>query len=122
MTPVGHRLRAWVALLAFLGGLGLPFLNARHFGYDDDAACGQISLFNGHTQQQYEATAAPIPRDHCALCHWQRAVGGAAPSPAVAAFSAPEPNRLRPIPRTRDNGTAAVQERPSRAPPASILS
>jgi hypothetical protein len=122
MTPVGHRLRAWTALVAFLGGLGLPFLNARHFGADDDTACGQVSIFNGHTQQQVDAAPAPVPRDHCALCHWQRAVGGAAPSAPVASCSTPESNRLLPAPATRGVGSAAVQERPSRAPPALTLS
>jgi hypothetical protein len=122
MTPVGHRVRAWVALLAFLGGLALPFLNSKHFGADDDAACGQVSLYSGHTRLEFRAEPPPAPRDHCALCHWQRAVGGASPASPLAAFSNLAPDALRPVPATRVAGASAVRQRPSRAPPASILS
>jgi hypothetical protein len=44
LSGPGRRLRAWVALAAFLGTLAVPLANARHAFRIDDAACALALL------------------------------------------------------------------------------
>jgi hypothetical protein len=121
-TSLGKRLRAWAALAAFVGSLGLPLVSASHFSADDDLACGQVSLYAARTTLQYQTVKPAAPGTHCALCHWQRAVGGAVASAPVAAFSTPAPDQVRPFATLSFSGAEAIRRQPSRAPPASTLS
>jgi hypothetical protein len=68
-------------LATFLVGLTAPALSARHGATGDDASCGP-GLVNGHPVEQFEPVLPPVVDDHCALCHWLRAVGGASPAGA----------------------------------------
>jgi len=92
------------ALIAtFLAGLTAPALSASHGATGDDASCGP-GLVAGHPRQQFEPVLPPVVDDHCALCHWLRAVGGAAPAGAqvqdvaldpVGAWGTGHPNPTR---------------------------
>src|SRR4051812_46596611 len=74
---VGLRVRALVAVGAVLGSLGLPPLSFGHFTFDDDRACGSVELIASHPGFELGPVKPTLPADHCALCHWLRAVGGA---------------------------------------------
>src|SRR6476646_9929843 len=79
MTPrLGLRLRALLALSVFSISLALPLLSFGHFTFDDDRACEAVSLTAPAQKPgvQIEPLRATLPPDHCALCHWLRAVGG----------------------------------------------
>jgi len=118
MSLPGRRIRAWVTLAAFLGTLAIPVATLGHFTPDDDAACGPVIGAPGHASTQVEVPRpAPVPQ-HCALCHWLRAVGGAAPSVPRVAMSLPTPARVQ-APATEHRATdPTLNERPSRAPPS----
>jgi hypothetical protein len=115
------RLRAYVALAAFVGSFALPLVAKPDFGPDDDSACGQVSLVNGHPVTQIEMVVPPKGFDHCPFCHLQRALSGAAPSTAVA-LVLPLGATAVASPVTRHAGTTAVPHRPSRGPPSITLS
>lgn len=118
MVLTAKRLRAWVALAAFLGSVGLPFVSASHMLADDDAACGQVSLVNHHPVVQFERSTPASPLEHCAICHWQRAVSGASTSARVTAALSLESSLAEAPERTRALGRGAPDTRSSRAPPA----
>ena len=117
MTSFGRSVRGWLALAAFVGGLTLPFQNARHFWGIDDPSCEPPPVY-GVSATATLQTAAPTASDpHCIICHWQRAVSGASTASThavVAWFTALE--------YTPGFASAVVpsivrSERPSRAPP-----
>ena len=116
-----RRLLAWSAILAFAGTFGLGAGTFGHYGPDDDAACRQDARAAGHSGPRLQnASTIPSPT-HCPFCHWQRMVSGA--SIVSADFSAAP---LDPVDTvlalaTRTVGSAAVDERPSRAPPAQLI-
>jgi hypothetical protein len=67
---------ALVALAAFVGTLGLPLIASRHaFGDDADLGWGEQQLGPRHPVTQLERTHPAPPDDHCAICHWVRALG-----------------------------------------------
>lgn len=111
------RLRALLALTAFVGSLSLPLVNFGHLTLDDDRACGSIVLALGHPWAQLESPAQSLPADHCALCHWLRAVGGSRTSTVVTTLTWLEPGEPAPVPELARRPALLVIERPSRAPP-----
>jgi len=118
MRLSARRLRVWITLAAFLGTFAVPVATLGHFTADDDAACGQISPVAGHLTTQFESPQAAPPLEHCALCHWLRAVGGASPSvPRVVAVVATL-NRVAPPAAERAAESPVVSQRSSRAPPS----
>jgi hypothetical protein len=80
LRPLGLRLRALLALAAFVGTFSLPLISVGHLAFDDDRACGSIELAGYGADARFAPAQAPIPQNHCALCHWLRAVGGASTS------------------------------------------
>jgi hypothetical protein len=67
---------ALVALAAFVGTLGLPLIASRHaFGDDVDLGWGEQQIGPGHPITQIERVRPAPADDHCALCHWARALG-----------------------------------------------
>jgi hypothetical protein len=75
-----RRLRSKAApllLLAWIGGLALPVLGARHASLFDDPACERP--LRPDTQQGSQVQKnIPLSGDgHCGICHLQRAVRGA---------------------------------------------
>ena len=112
-----RRASAWVVLAAFVSSLAVPVLGTGHAQLEDDASCDPYVLGGGHPTEQFEVVLPPLADDHCAICHWLRAVGGAAPRAASgphARFDAATPGSLRPV---LAGGRAVISEQPSRAPP-----
>ena len=76
---------AWFALVAFLCGWTLPFLEAHPLGLDD-AACEIIA--GGTRLAASELDASPSdqgPPAHCVVCHLMRAMSGAVSSDVTTA-------------------------------------
>jgi hypothetical protein len=76
----GRRLRRTAApllLLAWITGLALPVLGARHASLFDDPAC-ERPLRPDSPQGSQVGKNIPLSGDgHCGICHLQRAVRGA---------------------------------------------
>jgi hypothetical protein len=112
------RVRAWVALGAFAGSLVLPAAAARHEAIDlDDPACGPVAAA-GHASEQVEPVWPPISGDHCAVCHWLRAMGSAQPlriDPLNRPLAPADPT---PFEGGGGPSASAVLPQQSRAPPA----
>jgi hypothetical protein len=89
MSAAVRKAFASLALLVFLGSLGLASVPSRHLLVGLDADCASPFLT---AQSGRQIDAAPegqaAPRNHCVLCHWLRAIGGAAPSLATIATPA----------------------------------
>ncbi|MEO8677600.1 MAG: hypothetical protein ABI665_01055 [Vicinamibacterales bacterium] len=80
---------AWFALVAFLCGWTLPFLEAHPLGLQDDAACVVIAGWNGSAVPEVDATPADHGQPaHCLVCHLIRAMSGAVSSD-VTTLAAP---------------------------------
>jgi hypothetical protein len=120
MRSLTVRVRAWVALGAFVASLALPFLAARHLTFDDDAACGADTLSTGHARTQFEAPQPATPLGHCALCHWLRAVSGARPGPEVHVNAHLDAVTARIAPVLQGHSACVQIARASRAPPAPL--
>jgi hypothetical protein len=76
----GRRLRRTAApllLLAWIAGLALPVLGARHASAFDDPACERPLGTSGHARTQIEKDVPITGNGHCGICHLQRAVRGA---------------------------------------------
>ena len=116
MAKLTLRLRAWIALSAFLATFALPVAGAGHLSLDADAACEPETA--GHSQSQFEIVHPPAAGTHCAICHWLRAVGGARTDIRVVAAAWLEPVGLEPALTPFWRGAPTVSERPARAPPA----
>jgi hypothetical protein len=69
-----RRLGSWLALASFVAGVLLPASVVRHGPDDPDAAWGAPGLAAGHPVTQVEPVRPPVPQDHCAICHWVRAL------------------------------------------------
>lgn len=77
-----RRAIAWLVLAGFLSAQGAVWVAAVHADMEDDAACASLdgpAIVGPHHQAglQFEETNLPNPIEHCALCHMERAVGGA---------------------------------------------
>jgi hypothetical protein len=123
MAPsLGLRLRALLALSVFSISLSLPLLSFGHFTFDDDRACESISLVSPVSKPgvQIEPLRQSLPPDHCALCHWLRAVGGSRTTAVttIEAWLEPSPTVLVSSPTW--HSVSVVPHVPSRAPPAVI--
>src|SRR5262245_48824379 len=120
MTPsLGLRLRALLALAVFSISLALPLLSFGHLTFDDDRACEVVSLTVQTPKPgvQIEPLRPTLPPDHCALCHWLRAVGGSRTTSVttIEAWLEPSPTVLIPSPTW--HSVSVVPHVPSRAPP-----
>jgi len=114
------RLRALAALSAFVGGLSLPLLSLGHLALDDDTACGSVVMAFGQPGTRVESQEPSLPAQHCPLCHWLRAVGGARTADAVTTLAWLEPSASAPGVAPVWHPVLVVTERPSRAPPVAI--
>lgn len=72
------RLLAGVVLAALLGGVFTPLFGDLHA--ESDVACVDDLLWapSHHTTTQIENVRPPVSDGHCAVCHLQRAMNGAA--------------------------------------------
>jgi len=122
MSPTFRRLLAWCALLAFTVTFGLGAGMLGHSGPDDDAACQPGLPTGAHAGVQVTAATETTPPTHCPFCHWQRTVGGGQVVVADLAVAPLHPLDTLVAIATRAIGSTAVDERPSRAPPLTIVS
>jgi len=113
-----RRIHAWATTVAFVATLAFSLTASGHFDRDDDTGCGQVALVTGHPITQFQNTKSPATSAHCPLCHWQRAVGGASVAPTASVVAELQALSLPFAPRDLAGGSSAVEERPSRAPPA----
>jgi len=111
---------AWVATCVLVASLALPVSASWHLMPDDDAACVPSGV-PGHPVAQLEVVRTGPAAEHCALCHWMRALGGAALGhhTATAAWLSPGEISLAISPAPTPQQILSL--RPSRAPPASSL-
>ena len=118
MSAAVRKAIACLALLVFVGSLGLASVPSRHLLVGLDADCAS-PLFAGQRQTQLDSSSNSqmASREHCVLCHWLRAVGNAKPTLVAAALpvflAAARPtmaDRRAPREQVRPNA-------PSRAPP-----
>jgi hypothetical protein len=113
-----RRLTGLVAILTFVAGLCLPLFSG-HFLLDDDTACQTDVLVEITSQPPDLHTAQPEPPlEHCALCHWQRAISGARTSAHTIAVRAPEFSAPIAMNPTRAPELTLQHFGASRAPPA----
>lgn len=84
MSRFTLRACAWLALWGVGAGIVVPVLDADHAGRVDPEGRVSISAhLVEHDVPHLAATPAAAPGDHCAICHWQRSLGHAAPTSAV---------------------------------------
>jgi hypothetical protein len=118
--PAAHRTTAWIALVVFTATFLAPVLSRQHDGLAADVACNEPALAVGHPVTQFEAVLPSPLTEHCAICHWWRALRDASiVSPGQLEFDhAPRQIRLAAIEPAVSSSPAA---RHGRAPP-SVLS
>ena len=112
-----RRALAWIVVAVLVAAQGLPALSSRHLFADADAECGPV-LAIGHTAAQFEAVRTPLADEHCAICHWMRAVNGAAPGSPLAALVATDLQAVVTVGRPTGYALDLAADTPSRAPPA----
>lgn len=117
MHAVTRRLTGLVAILTFVAGLCLPLFSG-HFLLDDDTAC-QTDVLVALTAQPpvVQAPQPEAPPEHCAICHWQRAISGAHASARTLAVRALEPSVSVALAATRAAELNLQHFGASRAPP-----
>ena len=115
-------LRFWatVLLATTLGGVAMPLFGDLHAGLDLACTDGAWTDAGHHTTTQIESVRPSVADDHCAVCHLQRALSGAADDAKryVSTARVARSHVLASIDETRDT---AIPGLPSRAPPASRL-
>ena len=112
-----RRVLAWIVVAVLVAAQGLPALSSRHLFADADAECGP-TLAAGHTSSQFEGVRNRTADEHCAICHWMRAVNGAAPGSPLAALIASDAPSVVASGRPSSYALDLAADTPSRAPPA----
>ena len=116
---LGARVRAWIALAAFLCAFGLPTIAAEHRTAADDAECNAaVGAQSGNPDARILAGEGK-PLSHCLLCHFQRTVGGASTSGLTRVTAPAGPAEEFP-PSIDHHAAAALNLRASRGPPVSL--
>lgn len=120
MVDFRRRLVALVAMATFVAGLCLPLFSG-HFLVDDDTACDTDVLIPITSQPNtIQASQPEAPLEHCAICHWQRAISGAHASARTIAVRAPQLSAAVTIDATRAPVVTLQHFGASRAPPSSL--
>ena len=108
---------AFVALAAFVASFALPFIAPRHAWIVDPDAGWDIPALAGTPQV---AMPAEEPGgEHCAICHWMRALGHSLVGAPMRRLAVASPPRMPAAPVTIPR-TFVASDRPARAPPVSI--
>jgi hypothetical protein len=119
LRAISLRLWATVLLAATLGGVVVPLFDDLHTG-PDLACAGDAWTDSGHhSTTQIEGVRPLVGHDHCAVCHLQRALGGAVDDAkrCVVADTAVVALVNAEVHGTRDFTRRGL---PSRAPPATL--
>jgi hypothetical protein len=117
-----HRLRATLALAAFIWSFVLPAV-ARHpaDAAAEAAAHDEPSLTVWHPVTQFEDVLPDIAVDHCDLCHWWRTLGHSTSSGTFTS-EVPEPRLAVASADSLSVTPGSVHDLPARGPPVSHLS
>ena len=114
-----RRIATALLLVTMTGGVVMPLFGDLHA--DGDLICADDPLGGTHHQTtQIESIRPPVAGDHCAACHMQRAMSGAADDAKryVAGAAVAPWTVLAVVRATRE---LARHDVPSRAPPSSFL-
>ena len=114
-----HRhFSALLALVAFAASFALPFVAPRHAWIIDPDAGWGMPVLAGVAAPEI-TTPAPAPEgEHCAICHWMRALGSSMVVAPLGRLALAPPRPVPPAP-TVFARTFVASDRPARAPPAS---
>jgi hypothetical protein len=108
---------ALVALAAFVASFALPFAAPRHAWIVDPDAGWAVPVLAGTPEF---ATRADTPEgEHCAICHWMRALGNSLPGATMRRLALAPPARPPAAPVIIPRPFFAF-DRPARAPPVSL--
>lgn len=116
-----HRPRrhfsALVALAAFVASFALPFVAPRHAWIVDRDAGWDVPILAG--SPEFSAPAGNPGDEHCAICHWMRALGNSLVGTPMRRLAIAPPPRLPAAPEVIHR-TFLAFDRPARAPPVSL--
>jgi hypothetical protein len=116
----GLRARAWLALGIFIGGLALPIVSPAH-PVDDDQDTPGVALISHHPWSEIASVLPPAVPQHCAICHWERALSGASASARVEVASALHAIAVGRLEIRLSADSAPIRHGSSRAPPSPVL-
>ena len=108
---------ALVALAAFVASFALPFAAPRHAWIVDPDAGWDVPVLAGTP-----AFATPTDArdgEHCAICHWMRALGSSLVGASMRRLAFAPPPRIPAAP-VAIPPALFTSERPARAPPVSL--
>ena len=108
---------ALVALAAFVASFALPFAAPRHAWIVDPDAGWDVPVLAG--TPQFTAPTEAREGEHCAICHWMRALGSSLVGATMRRLAFAPPPRL-PVAPVAIPRTFFASDRPARAPPSSI--
>jgi mono/diheme cytochrome c family protein len=114
-----RRLTGYLLLGVFFATFGAS-LSAGHLGGQDDALC--VVSERGSGPATIKSKAATTSPGHCAVCHWVRAVAGAASFGPMAALPLVTAQRLDTTVVTSRSRESVFSQSSPRAPPVSSLS
>ena len=108
---------ALVALAAFVASFALPFAAPRHAWIVDPDAGWDVPVLSG--SPVFTTPSQARDGEHCAICHWMRALGSSLVGATMRRLA------VAPPPRTPATPVAIppalfTSDRPARAPPSSI--
>lgn len=120
MRSRARRLVGPFAMLIVMISFLAPTFAPAHSLWELDRDCGPVTVTADHQVRHFEAVRPPVADEHCALCHWLRSIGGAAPTAALVVVPGL-------IARPADGGAADPRPlldpssgEPSRAPPVLV--
>jgi hypothetical protein len=118
MRFAARRSVRWMAVVTGLCGLLLSLALPAHALRETDPDCGPVTAAIDHVRTTLETATPTEAAQHCAFCHWMRALSGAAPSADIT----PVPGFIAGVVAAPSDERAAVVAlidlKPSRAPPA----
>jgi len=122
MILAARRVARRLTVLAVMMSLVSTLFASAHPLRETDRDCGPVTMGPAAATAAWQAVQPRSSDDHCAFCHWLRAVGGASPSGVIAAAPAAMAATVRLGADDASVRTAALERRSSRAPPRAITS
>ena len=122
MNAPRRRLFALATAVAFATSFGLPFVSPLHAWVNDPDAGWDIPLVSssaGHGGACFGVAGGPQAPEHCAICHWMRALGNSLVGVQPARPELPvTPAKRRDVVAVLIS--APAESRPARGPPPSL--
>jgi hypothetical protein len=107
------------ALATFVVALGLPLVARHAFGDDIDVGWGEQPISFGQTIAKIGSPRPPRTDEHCALCHWGRALRASVTAESISSV-APVAIGAVLASRSASSSSATVPTGSPRGPPASL--